>query len=409
MSDMPMPDANDARLERELRDLLADRDPGAAPYTLRGRVDRVPETAARSPNGARVAAGVIGALVVAAAAVIVVVALGNRGALDATGVGASPGPGNLSRALGPGIVDYPDIAQTNQVAAFVALGCLAVAAVLALRRRRRASLVVLAVMFAIPVAATALSLLPGAVADESDGAYVTDIVRAEMPAGYRGRQLVYAAGQPFRTGFSIANAGPLPIRLNEIVSGGDSPWKQVDIVDDPIDLLADPLGDPGRAPSRPFQPLTLGPQERAFIVLTGAPDSCGVVLANPASPPPGTDFRPATISVSYDVLGWPRVSDLEPTHEIVFAGGLELRASILGADLALELREVARDHHEVETAQDGLLGLAGEQEDEGPADKVLGIRRSGGEPGQVRARDAHRVRRRGTRPAHGHAADPATA
>ncbi len=317
MSDQPITDATDARLEREFRGLLADRDPGTAPYALRDGVARVPETAPRGADRARIAASVIGTVMVAAAAVIVVVALGNRAVLDATVVGASPAPGDVSPALGPGIVNYPDIAQAGQVAAFIGLGCLAVAAILALRRRRRASLMVLAVMFAIPIAAAALSLLPAAVADESDGAYVTDIVRAEMPSGYTGRQLVYAAGQPYRTGFSIANSGPLPIRLNGILSGGDAPWQRVDIVDDPINLLDHPLGDPGRAPSRPFEPLTLGPRQRVFIVLTGAPDTCGVILADPASPPPGTDFRPTTIQVSYDVLGWPRVSDLEPSHEIV--------------------------------------------------------------------------------------------
>ena len=308
---------DDLHLERELRELLRERDPGPAPYGLRGRLDRVPETTAPASSPARVAAGLIGTAMVAAAAVIVVVALGNRATLDATVVGASPAPGDVSRGLGPGIVNYPDIAQAGQFVAFIGLGCLAVAAILALRHRRRASLVVLAVMFAIPIAAAALSLLPAAVADESDGAYVTDIVRAEMPPGYTGRQLVYAAGQPYRTGFSIANAGPLPLRLNGFPSGGDAPWQRVDIVDDPINLLDDPLDDPSRAPSRPFEPLTLGPGQRVFIVLTGAPDSCGVILADPASPPPGTDFRPARIQVSYDVLGWPRVSDLEPTHEIV--------------------------------------------------------------------------------------------
>lgn len=317
MSHEPMPDDTEARLERELRGLLADRDPGAAPYALRGRVARVPETATRGPDRAQIAAGVIGTVMVAAAAVIVVVALGSRAVLDPPMAGASPAPGDVSPALGPGIVNYPDIAQAGQIAAFIGLGCLAVAAILALRRRRRASLVALAVMFAIPIVAAGLSLLPAAVADESDGAYVTDIVRAEMPPGYTGRQLVYAAGQPYRTGFSIANAGPLPIRLNGFLSGGDAPWQRVDIVDDPINLLDDPLGDPGGAPSRPFEPLTLGPRQRVFLVLTGAPDTCGVILADPASPPPGTDFRPATIQVSYDILGWPRVSDLEPTHEIL--------------------------------------------------------------------------------------------
>ncbi len=317
MNNLPTPDANDVRLERALRDLLADRDPGAAPYALRDRVDSVTESEVRGSNRARVAAGVIGTMMVAAAAVVVVVALGNRAALDATGVGASPAPGDASAAFGPGIVDYPDVAHANQVGAFLILGCLAVALILALRRRRRASLVMLAVALAVPIAATPLSLLPGAVADESDGAYVTNILRAEMPAGYAGRQLVYAAGEPFRAGFSISNAGPLPIRLNGIVSAGDSPWQRVDIVDDPPDLLTDPLGDPGRASSRPFEGLTLGPQQRVFIVLTGEPGACGVVLANPASPPPGTIFQPATIRVSYDILGWPRVSDLEPTDEVV--------------------------------------------------------------------------------------------
>ena len=62
---------------------------------------------------------------------------------------------------GPGIVNYPDIAQAANSSALIGLGCLAVAVILALRHRRRASLVVLAVMFAIPIAAAGLSLLPG--------------------------------------------------------------------------------------------------------------------------------------------------------------------------------------------------------------------------------------------------------
>ena len=314
MNDLPQPDANDVRLERALRDVLADRDPGAAPYALRDRVDRVPERASRGSTRARVAAGVIGTLVVAAAAVIVVLALGNRGALDATGVGASPGPGNLPRALGPGIVDYPDIAQTNQVAAFVALGCLAVAAVLALRRRRRASLVALAVMFAIPVAATALSLLPAAVADESDGAYVAGIQQADMPAGYQGFQLEYVAGEPFATGFSIVNAGPLPIRVHGIIGEpedrvSNAHWTGVVVIDDPAQQQT--------AAGRPFEPLTLAPGASVFVRLAGVPGPCGAVLADPAAPPPaGVDFLPLDMWLSYDVLGWPRTTRLETSFQI---------------------------------------------------------------------------------------------
>ena len=142
MSDLPMPDANDARLERALRDLLADREPGAAPYALRDRVDRVPDRARpRRAEPGRVAAGVIGTVAVAAAAVIVVVALGDRAAIDATGVGASPAPGHEPLGLGPGIVGTRS-SPNDCGRALVVLGCLAAPLASRFAGGRRASVVV---------------------------------------------------------------------------------------------------------------------------------------------------------------------------------------------------------------------------------------------------------------------------
>ena len=252
---------------------------------------------------------------VAAAAVIVVVALGNRAALDATVVGASPAPGDVSRALGPGIVDYPDIAQAWPGPRVHRAG-------MPCRRRHPR------------VAPPASRIAGGARCDVRDrprgggvvppargrggrvGRRLRDRHRTSGDASRVRRPPARVRGRTSRTG--RASRSPMPAHCRSAStassSGGDAPWQRVDIVDDPPNLLDDPLGGPSMAPSRPFEPLTLGPGQRVFIVLTGAPDSCGVILADPASPPPGTDFRPARIQVSYDVLGWPRVSDLEPTH-----------------------------------------------------------------------------------------------
>jgi hypothetical protein len=320
MSDLPMPDTTDGRLERELRGLLADREPGGAPYALRDRVDRVPDTAARGERAA-IAAGVIGTAMIAAAVVIAVVALGGRQAIDPASVGASPAPDGVPFVFGPGIVAAPEVHAANYAAALLVLGLVALAAGLALRDRRRAAVGVVAAAFIVPIVALMLSLLPAARADESDGAYVSGIQRPDMPAGYQGFQLVYVAGESFETGFSLANTGPLPIRVHGVIGSPDDAlanahWTGVEVIDDPAQRQT--------AIGRPFEALMLAPGESVFVRLTGVPGPCGTVLADPAAPAPaGVDFVPLDMWVAYDVLGWPRTGRLETSWQITAPTSVE--------------------------------------------------------------------------------------
>ena len=87
---------DDLHLERELREVLRGEIPGRHRTACEGAWTVCRRRPQRASSPARVAAGVIGTVMVAAAAVIVVVALGNRATLDATVVGASPALGDVS-------------------------------------------------------------------------------------------------------------------------------------------------------------------------------------------------------------------------------------------------------------------------------------------------------------------------
>jgi hypothetical protein len=94
----------DPRLERELRELLGSRDPGPAPYGLRGRVDRVPEEHPRRDTArARSVALAVAGLAAAAALVVAVAPLAGLRA-PWTGPGASPSTGMLPDGT---VVPYP--------------------------------------------------------------------------------------------------------------------------------------------------------------------------------------------------------------------------------------------------------------------------------------------------------------
>jgi hypothetical protein len=76
---------DDFRLERELRELLRGRDPGPAPYGLRGRVDRVPE---ERPGRDTALARLVPFLGIAAVVALAALAIG-----AIRTVGPTPGPG----------------------------------------------------------------------------------------------------------------------------------------------------------------------------------------------------------------------------------------------------------------------------------------------------------------------------
>ena len=78
---------DDLRLERELRGLLEGRDPGPAPYGLRGRVDRVAEAHPRRRQAT--VRGVLPYLAAAAAIGVLVIGIAGIGRLPG-GIGAGP-------------------------------------------------------------------------------------------------------------------------------------------------------------------------------------------------------------------------------------------------------------------------------------------------------------------------------
>ena len=128
----------DARLERSLRDGLGARDPGAAPYGLRARVDRIPDAVEPSRANVRRAAATsllaIAAVILIAVAVVPVARIGDAG--PGAVPEATPAPSFDIDAEGYGVVPYVDISPVAFVIVGIALTGLVAAIVVARRRRR---------------------------------------------------------------------------------------------------------------------------------------------------------------------------------------------------------------------------------------------------------------------------------
>jgi hypothetical protein len=299
----------DERLEREVRGLLAARDPGPAPDGLRDRVDRVAETARAGATIRRRLARVVVPVLGLAAGVALLLLAAPLLAPPRTGPGAPTTPASTFDPMlqGLGLVPPPAL----EAEALVVLGLLAVGGLilaLAPSGPRRTFVTLMAVVvLGFGGAQVLLTHAASGPAASSGGIGVLNVEQTESVNPYP-VYITAAPGGPFSFGFSVVNAGPLPIRLDGVVA---DPQVQAGRVEQPT-LRAVWRGGGANGdvigPTEPFAPTELASGEFVFLWLVGTASPCAA----------GPSFDPAAgqvamvgmpeLRVQYSVLGLPRTT-----------------------------------------------------------------------------------------------------
>ena len=310
---------DDLRLQREVREVLRSREPGPAPYGLRGRLDRVPEEhpAATPSVVARLVPlfGIAAAIAVAAAAVNAF-----RSAVPVPGPGASVAPGasvvpasSFDPFLeGPGVVT-----STPDLSGFWALVSLAVILLLIFAvtyrgvHRRSAVVVAIALAAVLGVGLPVGTYVVTATAQVSQGGLYAPglgLQPVEMPPGYSGPPMAYVVAgphEPYSIGLMLTNDGPFPVTVHGVVTqnfeGWEGPYWAA--------MWLDGASDGGVAgPTVPLDDLVLAPGEYATVWLVGRASTCA--LGTSFDPGSSNAFYSIGATLSYSVLGWPVQQDI---------------------------------------------------------------------------------------------------
>jgi hypothetical protein len=263
-------ESDDARLERELRDVLGRREPGSVPYGLRGRVDRIPDEVPDTRR-ARLVRAV--PLLAAAAAVGVLVTLGSGLLAGPRVPPMMPGPGASvapvvsfdPHLVGPGVAAVPagDVGGLTVVAVVL----LALAGLTASRRWRVLPVAAVGILVAYALVA---SLLPVGIGNRGFGVGLATTMAEQAPAS--DEQILYehaAAGEPFSVGLWLRAESPMPVRLEGIVVPyfdeqppvGYPLWQAV--------WLDGAPGPGAMGPGRPFEPVILDDRTGQAVWLVG--------------------------------------------------------------------------------------------------------------------------------------------
>ena len=312
---------DDLRLERELRGVLRDRDPGPAPYGLLERVDRVPETARRASGDHRRAVvpllGLAAALVIVAIGVQVLGQLPLDGAAGVSPVGSStaaPVPGATPAPAFDPLLDGPGISATEDgspallvVIAVMVLGILGVA----LHGWRRVlPLVPAAALIAYALVAT---MLPVSVQVYAYGPGLNVVAARTVPGS--DEVLWYELAPPdgrFSVAMVLFADAPVPVRLDGILEPNHGQEPYFGVTWQAVWLDAEPNGG-STGPAEPLTPAEI-PRLGLRMLLVGEASPCAI---GPAfDPETATEFgaaftEPGPITLRISVLGWSRAIPLE--------------------------------------------------------------------------------------------------
>jgi hypothetical protein len=323
--------SNDPTLDHELRDALRRRDPGAAPSALRRWVLDVTEEAERAqppqPRRAFVAALSVAAVILLA--VIVLVTIRHIGGPVGTGSTVSevsrPSPSAVEAPLeafdptleGAGISATQDLSP-----ALIVFPTCAILVVLALTVRGRRRLVPAALATVLGGWAAIAALVPAPIGAFAYGPGLNVEVAPQAPGSEE--ELLYEiapANGRFSAGIGILADGPLPIRIEGIVS---PPFDGVHYRDHYIGMLLTAMwidrevngGMSG--PDRPFAAFDLPPNGQA-IWLVGRAGVCALGSAfDPLHPEGVGGFASIdSIDLRVSVLGWPRTIHLALPFRLV--------------------------------------------------------------------------------------------
>ena len=296
----------DARLERNLRHGLGARDPGAAPYGLRARVDRIPDAVEPSRANVRRAAATsllaIAAVILIAVAVVPVARIGDAG--PAAVPEATPAPSFDIDAEGYGVVPYVDISPVAFVIVGIALTGL-VAAIVVARRRRRV-LVAVAITLLVTGGLSFLALSPEPIQGSITGAG-EHTMWAEVPPGFSEDEMLYVTAAPsghYSYAVSLRNRGPLPITVEALAEYARSTDEFPRLTAVWVDG-APPGGVSG--PATPFAAHRLEPGEEVVLWLVSKASSCAIGPSwDPRAPGEASGLGSQSMIVRWSVLGWPR-------------------------------------------------------------------------------------------------------
>lgn len=310
---------DDLRLERELRDLLRDRDPGPAPYGLQQRVGSVSDTAPQRDRR-HILATLGGLAGLAAVAAVLLAVIGRPDGLIAPGVGAAatptPNPTFDPRIVGPGLVGA-GITTEYVVGLMLIVGGALIGTAIRIRGSRGFALISAVILVGIGVAQTlTVDIGPGPITS-SRGIGITFVA---PPAGSRAKDVAYitaAPGAPFTVLVSISNEGSLPIRLLGI---RDSGTPGLVVAPDITAVWRDttPHGASAMEAAAPLAPIDLEPGGYVVLYVVGVAGPCSF----------GPTFDPALgstvgytglrdLEIAYSVYGMPRTTSLSWPYDIV--------------------------------------------------------------------------------------------
>jgi hypothetical protein len=285
---------DDAALERDLRAMLAARDPGPAQATLVTAIrtqlaeDRAPTRLIRSARSAASAAG----LVAIAAAIIFALVVARPVVI---GPGSTPPP----EAVVPYVLKAGDgLADPLFVPFFQAIAWLAVLiglAIMAFRSHRRfvtisATLAIVGWVWVGANAGTSDALTIGG------GTWALNPSSSQQP-DEPGEFLGVDGDQPFHVILTVTNASRLPLELRGLAPSDNRELSDPPMVPGFVALGSFPTRDIVMEQVRPFAPVTVPPDGSVDLVLLGMAGSCALSV-----PPPGRTGGGFTSLESIDLV-----------------------------------------------------------------------------------------------------------
>jgi hypothetical protein len=310
----------DPPLDHELRDVLRRRDPGAAPAALRNWVLDVPDDTERTQSSGprRPLAAVLSLAAVILLAVIGLTTIRHLGEVGVAGatvpvgsVSSPSAPPSSGRPFDPAL-EGPGVSATDDLspAILVVLAC-AVLGGLAFTVRGRRRILPAAVAVVLAGWGVVATLVPVAVLGSGYGLGLNTVQALRVPGSQE--ELLYelapASGR-FSLGLYLSTDGPLPIRIEGIVSPAfDNRDHNIGVMLTALWIDGEPNGGM-TGPIRPFTPFDM-PRNGQSIWLVGRAGACA--LGSTFDPNKGAEAGFEVIDsldVRVSVLGWPRTVHL---------------------------------------------------------------------------------------------------
>jgi hypothetical protein len=296
---------DDATFERDLRAMLAARDPGAAPVALASTVRaRVGSDGVRARfDGPRRVLNAV-AIMAAAAAVLVLAIVVARP--PATGPGGSPAPeatGPYVVQPGDGVIGGEDLPRIQAVLAMLASVALITIAVRTSDRRIR----VAAILGSLAIVLVAATIGTSDAIGFRDGAYGVQPGR-NGPEGDPGMYVAVTGNSPFTLLLTVTNTSRLPLEITGIpadgAEGAEPPSPHLPRFVG-LGLLPDDVVDSSAV--GPFHPVSLPPAGSVNLAFLGLAGDCAVLSPGPDGQ---AGYQIATVRLVYEQLTIRHVADI---------------------------------------------------------------------------------------------------